>query len=138
MKKYISILLAFVCCGILYAANYPTHKEIDKTSNPQYLKRADAAWQGRARLVGALNNPPLEFSISFYLVSKPDEVVFTQKFTGNISVYESDWLSAGQYHVVIKAAGYSQHKLNKINLKAGHDCVIDIYFGSEEYNGRAN
>lgn len=138
IKKYISVMLLLLSCGVLIGVTYPTHKEVDRVSNPQYFKRADAAWQGRARLIGELSNPPLEFTITFYLVAKPDEPVCTQKFSGLLTVYESDWLPAGRYNLVIKAEGYSQYKANKIELKAGNDCALNIYFGTEDYNGRPN
>ena len=135
MNRFLYVFFLFSLCGtaFVYAGTLGTFREIDKVSNPLYLKRSDPAWEGKSRIVGTVRNAPESFEIQFFRkgVEKP---VHTQVFNGTLTVYESYWLDAGNYIIVIKSKGFTDFKIhNGIDLKASTDCVLDITFGTTAY-----
>lgn len=129
-----AFFLLFLCgAAAVYARDLGTFREIEKVSNPLYLKRIDPAWEGKGRLVGTVKNAPEKYEIQFFKkgVEKP---FHTQTFNGSMTVYESYWLPAGNYIIVIKSQGFTDFKIHKgIDLKASADCVLDITFGTTVY-----
>jgi len=129
-----AFFILFLCgAAFVHGGNLGTFREVDKVSDPRYLKRSDSAWDGKCRLVGTVKNAPEKYEIQFFKKGS-EKLFYAQAFDGRMTVYESYWLPAGNYVIVIKAEGFTAFKIIKgVDLKASTDCVLDITFGTTVY-----
>jgi len=130
--KCACILLFALADVSLFAAQSMKFKEVDKTSKPSYLKRSDKAWARATRIVGVIEKAPPSFTIKLF-PPKEDKLLFSQDFSGLLTVYETRWLNPGKYDMIISANGYDDYIIRNLDLTVGTDCQIDIRFGTVEY-----
>jgi hypothetical protein len=140
MKRFFLSLMFFVIAlGVFPAALFAqlSFREIESVSKPETLERKSPRWNGVARIVGQVKNPPPVFWIDLQcLDGKP--TVKTFKFSGELSVYETDWIPPGKYSLTIRANGYKNYSVTKppVVVQPGSDCLINIVFGITDYSRR--
>jgi hypothetical protein len=128
-------LVFFSLAFFVFSSDYMNRKikEMDN-SKPFYLKRTNAQWEKKGRIIGELKNTPKAFSIDICVAgSKPLKVLKTETFDVNLSVYETGWIVVGTYDIVYKSEGYMDQTVKNVSMKPYSDCVINIVFGLTEY-----
>ncbi len=123
-----AMLVSFIVAG----ANIRKIKEIESTI-PKYLPRKGKLWERQSRIVGELKKAPENFTIEMRQLST-GEPLKTLNFKNTLYVYETEMVPPGKYFVTVRSDGYDPLKLKSVELKAGTDCLIDIVFGTVEYN----
>ena len=101
-------------------------------AKPFYLNRKGEAWRAHSRIVGCLRNPPAEFTLTVVNVMTMQNVR-TETHSGAFTVYETQWLPPGRYDIVFGAEGFMSQKAKGVQLKAGTDCFINLYFNPTVY-----
>ncbi|MFZ2655721.1 MAG: hypothetical protein WAX69_12390 [Victivallales bacterium] len=139
-KKYLilrTFCLVLLLAGIslaVFSADYHNRvvKEIDHSA-PAYIKRTGAQWEKQGRIVGEMAYPPKAFTIDICPRGIKDKPLKTISPNVNLTVYDTGWLSAGTYDLVIKSEGYVDHVVAGVKITPYSDCVINIVFGQIEY-----
>ena len=114
------------------AGSVDKFQEIDYVK-PHYIKRNADAWLKGGRIIGFIKNTTDGIVIEFYRSGK---LVRTYKAPGPLNVYETPIIAPGIYNLVIKAPGFHDEKINKIRVKSGYDCVLDIVMGTRVFTNR--
>jgi len=127
-----ALTLFLVAAGLLAAPKSKDFREVDGLTAPIYKERAGDAWKDHGRLVGRLFHPPEKFQLLIWKFKDPVsmEPYRVEEFSGAISVYETKWLPDGTYRAVIKAEGFHDYEFKEFVIKKGHDCIMDIKFGT--------
>lgn len=115
---------------VLYARGIK-FKEME-FSNPKYLGRKGAQWEKGGRLVGVVRRPPETYTIEIRK-SSCGEPILSEIHYGYLSIYETAFIRPGKYHLTVKAPGYADQRLQNLEIKTGTDCVLNITFGTVEY-----
>jgi hypothetical protein len=115
-------------------------KEITDISKPKLLERRrdKDKWDNAGRFVGQIfNNPEKGFLMTItreIRTTEKTEVVFKKLFSGELEAYETPYLKPGKYIIVLEAPVYRKKEIKDARIKSHYDTLIDIGFGTEEFD----
>ncbi|HCE41985.1 MAG TPA: hypothetical protein DET40_00360 [Lentisphaeria bacterium] len=134
-----SFCLVLLFAGIssaVFSADYKNRvvKEIENSAH-FYLKRSSPQWEKQGRIIGEVAYPPKAYTIDIFIAGTKllDKPLKTISPNPNLTVYDTGWLAAGTYDIVVKSAGYVDHHITAVKITPYSDCVINLVFGQIEY-----
>jgi hypothetical protein len=130
---FAALVVLFAPWSCLEAAKGEDFKEVDGVSKPLYRQRSGDAWKNHGRIVGRALHAPKAYQFNYYSTGENGKFLFSDEFDGDISVYESTWLLPGHYRIIIKASGFHDFEIKDVEVKKGHDCVMDVMFGTKMF-----
>lgn len=138
--RHLLLAVGGVACatamGTALGQDYTNRKyqEIE-LAKPFYLDRKGEVWQAQSRIVGVLRAPPAQFTVTIINLAT-GQPVRTETHSGAFTVYETQWLPPGRYELVFEAEGFMAQRLRDVQLRAGTDCFVNLFFNPTVYRGK--